>query len=101
MKTNTYIYDRKGVKSLPVIKGNNMGELVVGRIEAISNRLGDKIIPYNNKDDMFLDWLKGYKKGINDLLENAIRDNTPERALLYNGKLNVCNDIELAYIKLK
>lgn len=101
MKTNTYIYDRKGVKSLPVIKGNNMGELVVGKIESISNRLGDKIIPYDIENNIFLDWLKGYKKGINELLESAIKDNKSERALLYQGKLNVCNDIELAYIKLK
>jgi hypothetical protein len=50
---------------------------------------------------MFLEWLEGYKKEINNLLETAIKNNDNNRALMYQGKIVVCNEIELAYIKLK
>jgi len=78
-----------------------MKDLVVGKVECLSNSLGDKPRSYIRKQDDFLEWIEGYKKNLQEKLEKAIKDNKSNLALLLTGKIVTCNDIELAYLKLK
>lgn len=91
-------YNRRGHKKSPsILKGSQMNNLVVGRIESLVDK---KDIGFHNipKSDSFLSWLKTYKKNLEKLLQNST--NYDERSI-FVAQIITCDTIEFEYNRLK
>ena len=100
MKTKTFGYDRRGNKtSPPIVKGTIMNDMVVGRIESLSNDFPR--IPQISGKDLFLEWLMNYKGDLTIKKDKAIKEKQGNPASYLIEKILTCIEIERAYRKLK
>jgi hypothetical protein len=99
MKINSYGYDRRGFKiSPPINKRTYMSDLVVGKIEQLTNEFPK--INIKLKEDEFLKWLIDYKNDIIKGIEEAKESNDNSLIASYAIKLSTCSTIEFFYHKL-
>lgn len=93
-------YNRRGYKKSPsVLKGKQMSNnLVVGKIETISDRRDTLIQDVLKRSDSFLSWLKKFKQTIKEQLQH---EKDSETKIILSAQLITCDIIEHQYNRLQ